>query len=97
MQEWLDHIKDTDYTDCTSASSLETTSSSAAPFWSSTFTNPSSELGTRSRSTPPVEGATTRPDFLAERDRERLYIEAIAPGSSPAAKAVAQRRAVLFD
>lgn len=46
---------------------------------------------------PSVEGTTTRPDFLAERQGDRFYIEAIAPGSSPAARAAAQRRAVLFD
>jgi len=38
-----------------------------------------------------------RPDFLAERDELRFFIEAIAPGSTPAEKAAAQRRAVLFD
>ena len=46
---------------------------------------------------PTVEGTTAHPDFLVGRDGERLYIEAIAPGSSPAAKAAAERRAVLFD
>jgi len=46
---------------------------------------------------PDVEGTGRRPDFLAHRDDVRLFIEAIAPGSTPAAKAAAQRRAVLFD
>lgn len=46
---------------------------------------------------PEVQGTTRRPDFLAERDDVRFFIEAIAPGSTPAEKAAAQRRAVLFD
>lgn len=46
---------------------------------------------------PEVQGTSRRPDFLAERDDLRFFIEAIAPGSTPAEKAAAQRRAVLFD
>ncbi|WKG01252.1 hypothetical protein [Mycolicibacterium sp. HK-90] len=46
---------------------------------------------------PEVPGTTRRPDFLAVRGNERLYVEAVAPGATPAAKAAAGRRAVLFD
>lgn len=46
---------------------------------------------------PEVTGTSRRPDFLAERDDLRFFVEAIAPGSTPAEKAAAQRRAVLFD
>lgn len=46
---------------------------------------------------PETQGTSRRPDFLAERDDLRFFIEAIAPGSTPAKKAAAQRRAVLFD
>ena len=46
---------------------------------------------------PEVQGTSRRPDFLAERDDLRFYVEAIAPGSAPAEKAAAQRRAVLLD
>lgn len=46
---------------------------------------------------PEVLGSTRHPDFLAVRGDERLYVEAIAPGSTLAAKAAAGRRAVLFD
>lgn len=46
---------------------------------------------------PEVPGATRRPDFLAERADQRFYVEAIAPGSSQAAKAAARRQAVLLD
>jgi len=46
---------------------------------------------------PEVQGTSRRPDFLAEHDEQRFFVEAIAPGSTPAKKATAQRRAVLFD
>ncbi|BCI82438.1 hypothetical protein ACJH6J_11165 [Mycobacterium sp. SMC-18] len=46
---------------------------------------------------PEVPGTTRHPDFLAVRGDERLYVEAVAPGSTAAAKAAAGRRAVLFD
>lgn len=46
---------------------------------------------------PEVAGTTRQPDFLVVRGDDRLYVEAIAPGSTAAAKAAAGRRAVLFD
>ena len=46
---------------------------------------------------PEVQCTSRHPDFLAERDDLRFFIEAIAPGATPAEKAAAQRRAVLFD
>jgi hypothetical protein len=46
---------------------------------------------------PEVHGTSRRPDFLAEHADLRFFVEAIAPGSTPAKKAAAQRRAVLFD
>jgi hypothetical protein len=46
---------------------------------------------------PELQGTTRHPDFLAVRGDERLYVEAVAPGSTAAAKAEAGRRAVLFD
>lgn len=46
---------------------------------------------------PTIPGTSRRPDFYAERAGAGLYVEAIAPGTSPAAKASAGRRAVLFD
>lgn len=46
---------------------------------------------------PEILGTTRQPDFLAVRGDERLHVEAIAPGTNPAAKAAAGRRAVLFD
>jgi hypothetical protein len=36
---------------------------------------------------PEVQGTSRRPDFLAERDDLRFFMEAIAPGSTPAEKA----------
>lgn len=46
---------------------------------------------------PEVPGTSRRPDFLAMREGNSLYIEAIAPAASPAAKAGAQREASLLD
>ncbi|MGV0718192.1 hypothetical protein ABQE93_22585 [Mycolicibacterium sp. XJ662] len=46
---------------------------------------------------PEVPGTNRQPDFLAVCGDERLYVEAVAPGSTAAAKAAARRRAVLFD
>lgn len=46
---------------------------------------------------PDVRGTSRRPDFLAQRDDLRFFIEAIAPGSNPARKAAAKRRSVLLD
>lgn len=46
---------------------------------------------------PEVPGTTRQPDFLAVCGDNQLYVEAVAPGSTAAAKAAAGRRAVLFD
>ena len=46
---------------------------------------------------PSLPATTRRPDFYAERAGAGFYLEAIAPGASPEAKAAARRRAVLFD
>jgi len=46
---------------------------------------------------PEIPGTTRRPDFLAVRGDDRVFVEAIAPGTRAAAKAAASRRAVLFD
>lgn len=46
---------------------------------------------------PPLAHTTRTPDFLAERDGRRLYVEAIAPGAAAETKAAARRRADLFD
>lgn len=46
---------------------------------------------------PGTSASSRQPDFYAERDGAGFFLEAISPGSSPAAKAAARRRAVLFD
>ncbi|MFC4613456.1 hypothetical protein ACFO3K_01900 [Cellulomonas algicola] len=46
---------------------------------------------------PAVADSPRRPDFWAERDGRGMYVEAIAPGATPRAKAAANRRRVLFD
>jgi hypothetical protein len=46
---------------------------------------------------PAIPGTSRRPDFLGVRADERLYVEAIAPGTAPDARAAASRRGVLYD
>lgn len=98
MQEWLDHIKDdTDYTDLRQRFRSRDDEQFRSAFLELYLHESLIRAGYAVTIHPTVEGTTSRPDFFAERDRERLYIEAIAPGSSPATKGAAQRRAVLFD
>lgn len=98
MQEWLDHIKDDiDYTDLRQRFRSRDDEQFRSAFLELFLHESLIRAGYAVTVHPSVEGTTTRPDFLAERDGERLYVEAIAPGSAPSAKAAAQRRAVLFD
>src|SRR5689334_24556015 len=98
MQEWLDRIRnDSDYTDLRQRFRSRDDEQFRSAFLELYLHESLTRAGYAVTIHPAIAGATTHPDFLAERDRERLYIEAIAPGSSPAAKAAAQRRAVLFD
>lgn len=98
MQEWLRHIKDdTDYTDLRQRFRSRDDEQFRSAFLELYVHESLIRAGYAVTIHPTVQGTTAHPDFLAERDGERLYIEAIAPGSSPAAKAAARRRAVLFD
>jgi hypothetical protein len=98
MQDWLDHIKgDTDYTDLRQRFRSRDDEQFRSAFLELYLHESLIRAGYAGTIHPTVEGTTAHPDFLVERDGERLYIEAIAPGSSPAAKAAAERRAVLFD
>jgi hypothetical protein len=98
MQEWLDHIKDdSDYGDLRQRFRSRDDEQFRSAFLELYLHETLIRAGYVVTIHPSVEGTTSRPDFLAERDGERLYVEAIAPGSSAEAKAAAQRRAVLFD
>jgi len=46
---------------------------------------------------PRVAGTSRKPDFLVQRDDTAIYVEAIVPGPSVAARAAANRRRTLFD
>lgn len=98
MQEWLGHIaNDTDYNELRQRFRSRDDEQFRSAFLELYLHESLVRAGYVVTIHPAVEGTTARPDFLAERGSDRLFIEAIAPGSNPAAKAAAQRRAVLFD
>ena len=98
MQEWLNHVKnDADYTDLRQRFRSRDDEQFRSAFLELYLHESLLRAGYVVTIHPSVDGTTTRPDFLVERGQERIYIEAIAPGANPSAKAAAQRRAVLFD
>lgn len=98
MQEWLDHIdNDNDYNDLRQRFRPRDDDQFRSAFLELYLHESLLRAGYAVTIHPTVDGLTSRPDFLAERGDERIYIEAIAPGANPAAKAAAARRAVLFD
>lgn len=98
MQVWLDHVKkDRDYIDLRQRFRSRDDEQFRSAFLELYLHECFLRAGYRVTIHPSVDGTTTQPDFLVERGVERIYVEAIAPGSNPIAKAAAQRRAVLFD
>ncbi|WP_345217004.1 hypothetical protein [Georgenia halophila] len=98
MQEWSNHIEDdTDYTDLRQRFRSRDDEQFRSAFLELYLHESLIRAGYTVTIHLTVEGTTARPDFLAERAGEQMYIEAIAPGSTSAAKAATQRRAVLFD
>jgi hypothetical protein len=98
MQEWLNHIEsDSDDTDVCQRFRSRDDEQFRSAFLELYLHESLLRAGYAITIHPSVDGTTNQPDFLVEREDERMYIEAIAPGANPAAKAAAQRRAVLFD
>lgn len=98
MQEWLNRINsDSDYTDLRQRFRSRDDEQFRSAFLELYLHESLLRAGFAVTIHPSIEGTTPRPDFLVERDDERIYVEAIAPGTNPAAKAAAQRRAALFD
>jgi hypothetical protein len=98
MQEWLNHNEsDSEYTDVRQRFRSRDDEQFRSAFLELYLHESLLRAGYAITIHPSVDGTTNRPDFLVEREDERMYIEAIAPGANPAAKAAAQRRAVLFD
>lgn len=98
MQDWLDHVEnDNDHNDLRQRLRSRDDDQFRSAFLELYLHESLLRAGYSVTIHPTVEGSTSRPDFLAERADERIYIEAIAPGANPAAKAAAARRAVLFD
>lgn len=98
MQAWLNHVTaDTDYNDLRQRLRSRDDEQFRSAYLELYLHESLIRAGYTVTIHPKLPGTSSRPDFLAERDRERIYVEAIAPGSTPAAKAAAQRRAVLLD
>jgi hypothetical protein len=98
MQEWLDRVpSDEEYNDLRQRFRSRDDEQFRSAFLELYLHESLLRAGYAVTVHPEVQGTSRRPDFLAERDDLRLFVEAIAPGSTPAEKAAAQRRAVLFD
>ncbi|QDP95393.1 hypothetical protein FOE78_05210 [Microlunatus elymi] len=98
MQEWLDRIpSDEEYNDLRQRFRSRDDEQFRSAFLELYLHESLARAGYTVTIHPHVQGTSRRPDFLAQRDVVRFFIEAIAPGSTPAEKAAAQRRAVLFD
>jgi len=98
MQQWLDHVqRDGDYIDLRQRFRSRDDEQFRSAFLELYIHEILLRAGYTVTIHPMMSDTTSRPDFLAERDDKRLYVEAIVPGTNPAAKAAAQRRAVLFD
>lgn len=98
MQEWLDRIpNDQEYNDLCQRFRSRDDEQFRSAFLELYLHESLLRAGYTVTIHPEVQCTSRRPDFLAERDRVRIFVEAIAPGSTAAEKAAAQRRAVLFD
>ncbi|GAA1928587.1 hypothetical protein [Nocardioides marmoribigeumensis] len=98
MQEWLDHIpSEQEHNDLRQRFRSRDDEQFRSAFLELYLHESLVRAGYSVTIHPKVRGTRRRPDFLAERDNLRIFIEAVAPGSTPAEKAAAQRRAVLFD
>ena len=98
MQQWLDHVSSGDeYMDLRNRLRSRDDDQFRSAFLELYLHKSLLRAGYEVTIHPDVAGTSSRPDFSAERDGERIYVEAIAPGATPTAKAAAQRRAVLFD
>lgn len=98
MQDWLDRIPTTrEYNDLRQRFRSRDDETFRSAFLELYLHEVLTRAGYTVTIHPDVQTTSYRPDFLAERDDHRFFVEAIAPGSTPAKKAAAQRRAVLFD
>jgi hypothetical protein len=98
LQAWADHIADPlDYQDLRQRFRSRDDEQFRSPFLELYLHECLRRGGYRVTVHPSVPDSSRRPDFYAERGVDSFYLEAIAPGTSPEAKAAAKRRAVLFD
>lgn len=98
MQTWADQIPDPpDYNDLRQRFRSHDDEQFRSAFLELYLHECLTRAGYRVTIHPSLPATTRRPDFYAERAGAGFYLEAIAPGASPEAKAAARRRAVLFD
>lgn len=98
MQEWLDHMpSNLEYNDLCQRFRSRDDEQFRSAFLELYLHESLVRAGYAVTIHPEVPSTSRRPDFLAQRDDVRFFIEAIAPGSAQPEKAAAQRRAVLFD
>lgn len=89
-QEWADRLGDREYADVRAA--LRSDNAQARSAFLELYLHECLTRGDFEVTVHPELPHTTRhPDFLAERDATRIYIEAIAPGTSNAARSKAAR------
>ncbi|MGY2031326.1 hypothetical protein [Nocardia gipuzkoensis] len=98
MQDWADHIgDDVEYSDLRNRLRSGQDDQFRSGFLELYLHECLIRAGYHVTVHPDLPGTTRHPDFYAERDGSGFYVEAISPSSSPAAKAAANRRAVLLD
>lgn len=98
MQQWLDHVaNDDEYLDIRNRLRSRDDEQFRSAFLELYLHESLLRAGYELDIHPEVDGSSARPDFLARRGAECLYVEAIAPGATPSSKAAASRRAVLYD
>lgn len=98
MQEWLDRVEhDDEYHELRKRLRSRDDEQFRSAFLELYLHESLLRAGYQVTAHPEVAGSSSRPDFLAQRDGVRFYVEAIAPGTSRSAKAAAGMRAVLFD
>ncbi|MCS5716402.1 hypothetical protein NVV95_17785 [Herbiconiux sp. CPCC 205716] len=98
MQSWADHVQDDgDYKDLRNRLRSSDDDQYRSAYFELYLHESLIRAGFQVTVHPSIPGSSRHPDFLAEREDQRLYLEAIVPGTPPLSKAANRRRAILFD
>ncbi|MGL4339298.1 MAG: hypothetical protein ACRCSP_02580 [Rhodoglobus sp.] len=90
-QEWANGLSDQEYTELRSAMRSDDDAQARSAFLERYLHECLIHGGFKVTVHPDLPHSTKRPDFLAQRDETRLYVEAIVPSTSTAARAKAAR------